>query len=88
MQSRLYQKLGKADLAWDTYEKIALLEPENFTKTTEIIKILLQNQQVERALGLLDKFITTNPTNTDAKIAKVELLNIMDRKRPSPYTAG
>lgn len=80
LQARLYQKRGQNDAAWDTYEKIALLEADNFKKATEIVKIMLQNQQPERALHLLDIFISNNPDNTDAKIGKVEMLQLLERK--------
>jgi tetratricopeptide (TPR) repeat protein len=74
LQSRVYQKQGKMDLAWDVYEKIAALEPDNFSKITDIAKIFIQNNQPDRAMKLLDTFIAANKDNMDSKVAKTELL--------------
>ena len=68
IEAQLQKKKGNLDEAIRYLQKAVAVDPESVYLQRELVKLYLQQQDKEKALGVVKKLIEKNPNDTEALV--------------------
>jgi len=77
--AKTYAALGRREKAFESFERCLELEPDNREALMSFAELLVESDDVERALALTDRAIENNPTYGRAHHFRARLLKALGR---------
>lgn len=72
--SAIYQTTGQSGKAIPYQKRLLELQPDNISLTNTLSLLYYETHQIDRALGLLNKLIVSNPKKSDLYVSRAVLL--------------